>query len=363
MLEVLDPEQNNAFNDHYLDVDFDLSDVLFVTTANTLNMPRPLLDRMEIINLSGYLENEKKQIAKRHLIDKQKKRNGLKKDEWSISDGAIIDLIRFYTREAGVRGLEREIASLCRKSIKRIVSGKYSKIKITSKNLASYLGIKKFRYGLADKENLIGVTTGLAYTEFGGDLLSIEAVVMNGKGRQQITGQLGEVMTESVRAATSYVRSRAVEFGIEPPFFEKKDIHLHVPEGATPKDGPSAGAAIAISMISVLTGIRVISNVAMTGEISLRGRILPIGGLKEKLLSASRGGISKVLIPDENEKDLKDVPEEIKKKLEIVLVKHLDDVIQHALEKLPVAIDWDEKDFVKAAVNKDNIEGEGLVKH
>ncbi len=363
LLEVVDPEQNNAFNDHYLDVDFDLSDVLFVTTANTLNMPRPLLDRMEIINLSGYLENEKKQIAKRHLIDKQKKRNGLKKDEWSISDGAIIDLIRYYTREAGVRGLEREIASLCRKSIKRIVSGKYSKIKITSKNLASYLGIKKFRYGLADKENLIGVTTGLAYTEFGGDLLSIEAVVMNGKGRQQITGQLGEVMTESVRAATSYVRSRAVEFGIEPPFFEKKDIHLHVPEGATPKDGPSAGAAIAISMISVLTGIRVISNVAMTGEISLRGRILPIGGLKEKLLSASRGGITKVLIPDENEKDLKDVPEEIKKKLEIVLVKHLDDVIQHALEKLPVAIDWDEKDFVKAAVNKDNIEREGLVKH
>ena len=363
LLEVLDPEQNNAFNDHYLDVDFDLSDVLFVTTANTLNMPRPLLDRMEIINLSGYLENEKKQIAKRHLIDKQKKRNGLKKDEWSISDGAIIDLIRYYTREAGVRGLEREIASLCRKSIKRIVSGKYSKIKITSKNLASYLGIKKFRYGLADKENLIGVTTGLAYTEFGGDLLSIEAVVMNGKGRQQITGQLGEVMTESVRAATSYVRSRAVEFGIEPPFFEKKDIHLHVPEGATPKDGPSAGAAIAISMISVLTGIRVISNVAMTGEISLRGRILPIGGLKEKLLSASRGGITKVLIPDENEKDLKDVPEEIKKKLEIVLVKHLDDVIQHALEKLPVAIDWDEKDFVKTTVNKDNIEREGVVKH
>ena len=363
LLEVLDPEQNNAFNDHYLDVDFDLSDVLFVTTANTLNMPRPLLDRMEIINLSGYLENEKKQIAKRHLIDKQKKRNGLKKDEWSISDGAIIDLIRYYTREAGVRGLEREIASLCRKSIKRIVSGKYSKIKITSKNLASYLGIKKFRYGLADKENLVGVTTGLAYTEFGGDLLSIEAVVMNGKGRQQITGQLGEVMTESVRAATSYVRSRAVEFGIEPPFFEKKDIHLHVPEGATPKDGPSAGAAIAISMISVLTGIRVISNVAMTGEISLRGRILPIGGLKEKLLSASRGGITKVLIPDENEKDLKDVPEEIKKKLEIVLVKHLDDVIQHALEKLPVAIDWDEKDFVKTTVNKDNIEREGVVKH
>ena len=363
LLEVLDPEQNNAFNDHYLDVDFDLSDVLFVTTANTLNMPRPLLDRMEIINLSGYLENEKKQIAKRHLIDKQKKRNGLKKDEWSISDGAIIDLIRYYTREAGVRGLEREIASLCRKSIKRIVSGKYSKIKITSKNLASYLGIKKFRYGLADKENLVGVTTGLAYTEFGGDLLSIEAVVMNGKGRQQITGQLGEVMTESVRAATSYVRSRAVEFGIEPPFFEKKDIHLHVPEGATPKDGPSAGAAIAISMISVLTGIRVISNVAMTGEISLRGRILPIGGLKEKLLSASRGGITKVLIPEENEKNLEDVPEEIKKKLEIVLVKHLDDVIQHALEKLPVAIDWDEKDFVKAAVNKDNIEREGVVKH
>mgnify|MGYP001071953158 CR=1 FL=1 len=361
LLEVLDPEQNTTFNDHYLDLDYDLSNVLFVTTANALKMSKPLLDRMEIINLSGYLENEKLEIAKRHLINKQKERNGLKDNEWSISDRAVIDLIRYYTREAGVRGLEREIASLCRKAIKKIVSGKYKNIKITSKNLASYAGVKKYRHGLADKNNLIGVTTGLAYTDFGGDLLSIEAVVMNGKGRQQITGQLGDVMIESVRAATSYVRSRATQFGIEPPFFEKKDIHVHVPEGATPKDGPSAGVAIAITMISVLTGIAVKSDVAVTGEISLRGRVLPVGGLKEKLLAAVRGGIKKVLIPDENARDLKEVPTEITKNIEIVLVKHLDDVINQALIELPIPIEWKEKDFIAGRIGKDNIEG--VVKH
>ena len=361
LLEVLDPEQNSTFNDHYLDLDYDLSNVLFVTTANTLKMPKPLLDRMEIINLSGYLENEKLEIAKRHLINKQKERNGLKDNEWSISDRAVIDLIRYYTREAGVRGLEREIASLCRKAIKKIVSGKHKNIKIASKNLASYAGVRKYRHGLADKNNLIGVTTGLAYTDFGGDLLSIEAVVMNGKGRQQITGQLGDVMIESVRAATSYVRSRATQFGIEPPFFEKKDIHVHVPEGATPKDGPSAGVAIAITMISVLTGIAVKSDVAMTGEISLRGRVLPVGGLKEKLLAAVRGGINKVLIPDENARDLKEVPTEITKNIEIVLVKHLDDVISQALIELPIPIEWKEKDFIAGRISKDNVEG--VVKH
>jgi len=363
LLEVLDPEQNNTFNDHYLDLDYDLSDVMFVTTANSLNMPRPLLDRMEIINLSGYLENEKIEIAKRHLISKQLERNGLNSNEWSISDEALENLIKYYTREAGVRGLEREIASLCRKSIKKIVKGAIKKVDITADNLEEYAGIRKFRHGLADKENLVGITTGLAYTDFGGDLLSIEAVTMTGKGRQQITGQLGDVMKESVQAATSYVRSRAVEFGIEPPIFERKDIHVHVPEGATPKDGPSAGAAIAISMISVLTSIPVRCDVAMTGEISLRGRIMPIGGLKEKLLAATRGGIKKVLVPVDNKKDLKDVDEKIKNDIEIVLVTHLDDVIKHALEYKPSPIKWDEAEFIKNSQNNVSTSHENIVKH
>ena len=362
LLEVLDPEQNSTFNDHYLDVDYDLSDVMFVTTANSLNMPRPLLDRMEIINLSGYLENEKMEIAKRHLISKQLERNGLSEEEWSITDDALKDLIKYYTRESGVRSLERELASLCRKAIKNIVKGKIKKVKITSDNIEEYAGIRKFRHGIADKDNLVGITTGLAYTDFGGDLLSIEAVTMNGKGRQQITGQLGDVMKESVQAATSYVRSRAVEFGIEPPVFDRKDIHVHVPEGATPKDGPSAGAAIAISMISAVTGIPVKCDVAMTGEISLRGRILPIGGLKEKLLAAVRGGIKKVLIPVDNKKDLKDVDEDIKNELNIVLVTHLDDVIVHTLEKKPSPIKWDEAEFLKSN-EKNNINHQNLVKH
>ena len=363
LLEVLDPEQNSTFNDHYLDVDYDLSDVMFVTTANSLNMPRPLLDRMEIINLSGYLENEKIEIAKRHLINKQLDRNGLKKEEWTISDDALGDLIKYYTREAGVRGLEREIASLCRKAIKEIVKGKKTKVNVNQDNLEEYAGIRKYKHGLADKENLLGITTGLAYTDFGGDLLSIEAVTMAGKGRQQITGQLGDVMKESVQAATSYVRSRAIDFGIEPPVFERKDIHVHVPEGATPKDGPSAGAAIAISMISALTGIPVRCDVAMTGEISLRGRIMPIGGLKEKLLAASRGGIKKVLIPIDNEKDLKEVHDDIKNNLELILVTHLDDVIEHALEKKPSPIKWDENDFLKNSKNNVGESQENIVKH
>ena len=363
LLEVLDPEQNNSFNDHYLDVDYDLSDVMFVTTANSLNMPRPLLDRMEIINLSGYLENEKIEIAKRHLIKTQLERNGLNQEEWSITDEALGDLIKYYTREAGVRGLERALASLCRKAIKEIVQGKAKEVKITQNNLEEYAGIRKFKHGLADKENLLGITTGLAYTDFGGDLLSIEAVVMTGKGRQQITGQLGDVMKESVQAATSYVRSRAVEFGIEPPLFERKDIHVHVPEGAIPKDGPSAGAAIAISMISALTGIPVRCDVAMTGEISLRGRIMPIGGLKEKLLAASRGGIKKVLIPVDNEKDLKDVHDEIKNNIEVILVTHLDDVIEHALEKKPLPIEWDENEFLRNRKNNVGETQESIVKH
>ncbi len=363
LLEVLDPEQNNSFNDHYLDVDYDLSDVMFVTTANSLNMPRPLLDRMEIINLSGYLENEKIEIAKRHLIKTQLERNGLNQEEWSITDEALGDLIKYYTREAGVRGLERALASLCRKAIKEIVQGKAKEVKITQNNLEEYAGIRKFKHGLADKENLLGITTGLAYTDFGGDLLSIEAVVMTGKGRQQITGQLGDVMKESVQAAISYVRSRAVEFGIEPPLFERKDIHVHVPEGAIPKDGPSAGAAIAISMISALTGIPVRCDVAMTGEISLRGRIMPIGGLKEKLLAASRGGIKKVLIPVDNEKDLKDVHDEIKNNIEVILVTHLDDVIEHALEKKPLPIEWDENEFLRNRKNNVSENQESIVKH
>ena len=363
LLEVLDPEQNGTFSDHYLDVDYDLSDVMFVTTANSLNMPRPLLDRMEIINLSGYLENEKIQIAKRHLIDKQLERNGLTKEEWKINDEALGDLIKYYTREAGVRGLEREIASLCRKAIKQIVKGEKTKVHVTQDNLEDYAGIKKYKHGLADKENLLGITTGLAYTDFGGDLLSIEAVAMTGKGRQQITGQLGDVMKESVQAATSYVRSRAIDFGIEPPVFDRKDIHVHVPEGATPKDGPSAGAAIAISMISALTGIPVKCNVAMTGEISLRGRIMPIGGLKEKLLAASRGGIKKVLIPIDNEKDLKEVHDDIKNNLELILVTDLDDVINHALEYKPSPIEWDENEFLKNSKNNVGESHENIVKH
>ncbi len=342
LLEVLDPEQNVAFNDLYLEVDYDLSDVMFVTTANTLRMPQPLLDRMEIIRLSGYTEDEKVEIAKRHLIEKQLRAAGLKKGEWSISDDALKDLIRYYTREAGVRNLEREIANLTRKATKEILTKKTGKIAITRRNLDKYAGVRKFRYGEAEREDLVGAVTGLAWTEVGGELLTIESVLMPGKGAVTLTGQLGDVMKESIQAARSFVRSRSPSLGIKPTLFEKKDIHVHVPEGATPKDGPSAGVAMVTSIVSALTGIPVRKDVAMTGEITLRGRVLAIGGLKEKLLAALRGGIKTVLIPDENEKDLTEIPDNVKRGLKIIPVTTADQVLAHALVRPPVPIEWDE---------------------
>ena len=342
LLEVLDPEQNVAFNDLYLEVDYDLSDVMFVTTANTLRMPQPLLDRMEIIRLSGYTEDEKVEIAKRHLIEKQLKANGLKQGEWSISDDALKDLIRYYTREAGVRNLEREIANLTRKATKEILTKNTIKIAVTRRNLDKYAGIRKYRYGEAECEDLIGAVTGLAWTEVGGELLTIESVLMPGKGAVTLTGQLGDVMKESIQAARSFVRSRSPSLGIKPTMFEKKDIHVHVPEGATPKDGPSAGVAMVTSIVSALTGIPVRKDVAMTGEITLRGRVLAIGGLKEKLLAALRGGIKTVLIPDENEKDLADIPDNVKRGLKIIPVSTADQVLGLALVRPPTPIEWDE---------------------
>jgi ATP-dependent Lon protease len=340
LLEVLDPEQNSTFNDHYLEIDYDLSDVMFVTTANTMNMPGPLLDRMEIIRLSGYTEDEKVEIAKRHLINKQVKSHGLKKNEWSISDSAVRDLIRYYTREAGVRNLERELANLTRKAIKNIMVGDDVKIVVTRKNLEKYAGIKRFRYGEIENDDLIGVVTGLAWTEVGGELLSIEAVMMPGKGKMTITGKLGDVMQESIQAAKSFVQSRALDFGIIPPMFTTKDIHVHVPEGATPKDGPSAGVGMVTSIVSVLSGIAVRKDVAMTGEITLRGRVLPIGGLKEKLLAALRGGIKTVLIPHENEKDLADIPDNVKEGMTIIPVSSAEEVLKHALVSKLTPAEW-----------------------
>jgi len=355
LLEVLDPEQNNTFNDHYLEVDYDLSDVMFVTTANTLRMPQPLLDRMEIIRISGYTEDEKVEIAKRHLMRKQIKAAGLKKDEWSISDGALRDLIRYYTREAGVRNLEREIANLCRKATKEILieGDGEAVVKVTSRNLEKYAGVRRFRYGEVDEEDQVGVVTGLAWTEVGGELLSIESVMLPGKGRMTITGKLGDVMQESIQAAKSYVQAKSVLFGIEPPLFSKKDIHVHVPEGATPKDGPSAGVGMVTSIVSVLTGTAVRKDIAMTGEITLRGRVLPIGGLKEKLLAALRGGIKTVLIPADNEKDLADIPDNVKKGLKIIPVKTVDQVLEKALVAPLVPIEWDEAAEEAAAASKD----------
>ena len=332
LLEVLDPEQNNTFNDHYLEVDYDLSDVMFVTTANTMNMPGPLLDRMEVIRLSGYTEDEKIEIANRHLISKQIKNHGLKEGEWSISESGLRDLIRYYTRESGVRNLEREIANLARKAVKEILTSEDKTIKITKRNLAKYAGIKRYRFGEIEKEDLVGVVTGLAWTEVGGELLSIESVMVPGKGKMTITGKLGDVMTESIQAAKSYVQSRAIDFGIKPPIFTKKDIHVHVPEGATPKDGPSAGVGMVTSIVSVLTGIPIDKEIAMTGEVTLRGRVLPIGGLKEKLLAALRGGIKTVLIPKDNEKDLEDIPDNVKRGLEIIPVSVVDEVLERALK-------------------------------
>jgi len=344
LLEVLDPEQNHTFNDHYLEVDYDLSDVMFVTTANTLRMPQPLMDRMEIIRLSGYTEDEKVEIAKRHLMSKVLKAHGLKQKEWSVSDDALRELIRHYTREAGVRNLEREIANLARKAVKDVVMHKRKRLRITPANLEKFAGVPRFRTGELETKDLVGVTTGLAWTEVGGELLSVEAVVIPGKGLISHTGKLGDVMQESVQAARSYVRSRAIVFGVRPNVFEKRDIHVHVPEGATPKDGPSAGIAICTSIISALTGIQVRRDVAMTGEVTLRGRVLPIGGLKEKLLAALRGGIKEVVIPKENEKDLAEIPDNIKKALKLTPVETVDEVIAVALVRKPTPIEWVEID-------------------
>src|SRR5216683_541022 len=340
LLEVLDPEQNSSFNDHYLEVDYDLSDVMFVTTANTLRMPQPLLDRMELIRIPGYTEDEKVEIARRHLIPKQIPAHGLKKTEWTITDAALHDLIRYYTREAGVRNLEREIANLTRKAIKEILMRRLKKITVSRRNLEKFAGVRRFRYGEVEETDLVGVTTGLAWTEVGGELLSIEAVTVPGKGRVIATGKLGDVMKESVQAAESYVKSRSNAFGIKTSVFEKRDIHVHVPEGATPKDGPSAGVAMVTTIVSVLTGIPVKRDIAMTGEITLRGRVLPIGGLKEKLLAALRGGLKTVLIPRENERDLPEIPDNVKKGLEIVPVATVDEVLARALVKPLVAIEW-----------------------
>ena len=342
LLEVLDPEQNSTFADHYLEVDYDLSDVMFVTTANSLKMPQPLLDRMEIIRIPGYTEDEKVEIAKRHLVSKQAEANGLKKEEWTLQEGAIRDLVRYYTREAGVRSLEREIANVARKVVKEIVTKNAKKVLITSKNLDKYAGVRRFRYGETEAEDMVGVVTGLAWTEVGGEILTIESVLLPGKGNVKNTGKLGDVMQESVSAALSYVRSRSISFGIKPTLFEKRDIHVHVPEGATPKDGPSAGVAMAVSIVSVMTGIPVRRDVAMTGEITLRGRVLPIGGLKEKMLAALRAGIKTVFIPRDNEKDLVDIDASVKKCFTIIPVAHVDEVIMQALSRKPEPIEWSE---------------------
>ncbi len=344
LLEVLDPEQNHSFNDHYLEVDFDLSDVMFITTANTLRMPQPLMDRMEIIRIPGYTEDEKVEIAKRHLLPKQLEAHGLKDNEWSITDTALRDLIRYYTREAGVRNLERELANLARKAVKEIVSGKAQRIEVTVENIGGYAGVRKFRYGEIEGADQVGVVTGLAWTEVGGETLTIESVMVPGKGRFQATGKLGDVMKELIDAARSYARSRAITFGIKPPLFDRRDIHVHVPEGATPKDGPSAGVAMATSIISVLTGIPVRRDVAMTGEITLRGRVLPIGGLKEKLLAALRTGLKTVIIPAENEKDLAEIPDNVKGGLEIVPVSSMEEVLKIALVRAPIPVVWEEPD-------------------
>jgi ATP-dependent Lon protease len=341
MLEVLDPEQNSTFVDHYMEVEYDLSNVMFLTTSNSYNMPGPLLDRMEIIPLSGYTEDEKAEIAKQHLIPKQIKNHGLKAKEFSISDGAVSDVIRYYTREAGVRNLEREIAKIARKSLTKIVKKEVTSVAVTPDNLEDFLGVKKMRYGLAEKEDQIGVVTGLAYTSVGGDLLQIEALRLPGKGRMKTTGKLGDVMKESIDAASSYVRSIAPEIGLKPPVFDTLDIHVHVPDGATPKDGPSAGLAMVTTIVSVLTRIPVRKDIAMTGEVSLRGNATAIGGLKEKLLAALRGGITTVLIPEENVKDLADIPDNVKEGLEIIPVSHVSEVLKHALVRAPEPIEWD----------------------
>jgi ATP-dependent Lon protease len=365
LLEVLDPEQNHTFNDHYLEVDYDLSSVMFITTANTLNIPPPLMDRMEIIRIAGYTEDEKVEIARKHLIPNAISKHGLSSPEWAIEDDALLTLIRRYTREAGVRNLERELSTLVRKAVKELILSKKKSIRVDAAVLAEYLGVPKYRYGEVEENDQIGVVTGLAWTDVGGELLTIEGVMMPGKGRMTVTGNLRDVMKESISAAASYVRSRAVAFGIEPPMFDKRDIHVHVPEGATPKDGPSAGVAMVTAIVSVMTGIPVRKDIAMTGEITLRGRILPIGGLKEKLLAAHRGGMKTVMIPEENAKDLTEISDSIKGGLEIIPVSRMDEVLKNALVRVPEPITWDEaakpvETSVDGVVEED---GSGLTAH
>ncbi|PPR66137.1 MAG: Lon protease [Alphaproteobacteria bacterium MarineAlpha3_Bin7] len=367
LLEVLDPEQNDTFQDHYLEIDYDLSDVMFVTTANTLRIPDALMDRMEVIRIHGYTEDEKVEIAKRHLIEKQKESHGLKADEWAISEPALRDVIRFYTREAGVRNLERELANLTRKATKEILTTGIKKVFVTKQNLRKYAGVHKFHFGELEEEDIVGVTNGLAWTEVGGEILTIEAVMLPGKGKMTITGKLGEVMQESIQAAKSFVQSRSLDFGVKPNLYGKKDIHVHVPEGATPKDGPSAGVGMVTSIVSVLTGIPIRKDLAMTGEVTLRGRVLPIGGLKEKLLAALRGGINEVLIPKENEKDLDEIPDNVKRSLKITSVTSVEEVLEYALTKRLVPIQWDEEDEshpnVASSSSDSDGDAEGLVKH
>jgi ATP-dependent Lon protease len=364
LLEVLDPEQNHGFMDHYLEVEYDLSNVMFVTTANTLNIPPPLMDRMEIIRIAGYTEDEKIEIARRHLLPKIEKDHGLKAKEFVLAEPALKTIIRRYTREAGVRNLEREMATLARKAVKELLTSDKKTIKITDKVLETYLGVPRYRYGEAELEDQVGVVTGLAWTEVGGELLTVEGVMMPGKGKMTVTGNLRDVMKESISAAASYVRSRAVDFGIEPPVFDRKDIHVHVPEGATPKDGPSAGIAMVTAIVSIMTGIPIRRDVAMTGEITLRGRVLPIGGLKEKLLAALRGGIKTVLIPEENAKDLAEIPDNVKSGLEIIPVGQMDDVLKHGLVRQPEPIEWTEPEHEAAnSVVSDDDGGKGMVAH
>ncbi|MDK1376236.1 MULTISPECIES: endopeptidase La [unclassified Sinorhizobium] len=341
LLEVLDPEQNSTFMDHYLEVEYDLSNVMFITTANTLNIPAPLMDRMEVIRIAGYTEEEKLEIAKRHLLPKAIRDHALQPKEFSVTDDALMAVIQTYTREAGVRNFERELMKLARKAVTEILKGKTKRVEVTAENIDDYLGVPRFRHGEAERDDQVGVVTGLAWTEVGGELLTIEGVMMPGKGRMTVTGNLRDVMKESISAAASYVRSRAIDFGIEPPLFDKRDIHVHLPEGATPKDGPSAGVAMVTAIVSVMTGIPISKDVAMTGEITLRGRVLPIGGLKEKLLAALRGGIKKVLIPEENAKDLAEIPDNVKNSLEIVPVSRMGEVLEHALTRRPEPIEWD----------------------
>jgi ATP-dependent Lon protease len=363
LLEVLDPEQNSTFNDHYLEVDYDLSSVMFITTANTLNIPGPLMDRMEIIRIAGYTENEKVEIARKHLIPNAVSKHGLDSKEWSIDDDALLLMIRRYTREAGVRNLERELSTLARKAVKELMISKKKSVKVTEKSLEEFLGVPKYRYGEIETDDQVGIVTGLAWTDVGGELLTIEGVMMPGKGKMTVTGNLRDVMKESISAAASYVRSRAVGFGIEPPLFDRRDIHVHVPEGATPKDGPSAGVAMATAIVSVMTGIPVRHDVAMTGEITLRGRVLPIGGLKEKLLAAARGGIKTVLIPEDNAKDLTEISDAIKGGMNIIPVARLDDVVAKALVRPPVPIVWEEDTKVPVKPDAGDEAAGGLTAH